>query len=467
MRNVCKRVSFFLVVFLIASFLLSGCVKEEGMTMRKSISPIIDQEGADPFVIKHGDLYYYTKTTGKNITLYRSDTLTGISAGESCVLYEPLSELENLWAPEVFYLDNVWYVYFAANIPGDEMHHMYVLINENSDPFEGEWKCKPVVGMDDKFAIDGTVLELESGRYFIWSGWEGYENVQQDIYLAEMVSPTEVLNEKILLSSPEYEWEKQGNPLINEGPEIIIKGNTINLVYSASGSWTDDYCLGLLTANINDDIKRPESWEKRATPILNSGNDVYGPGHNCFTVSPDETETILIYHAARWQGAGWSRSVRFGYVEFDESGSIKQMQPIASEQLVQLPSGSNERQVYLTELFQINGNIEMKEDSGSISDYVLEGFLDIRDNVVINLRSEKKREAVVHVFAKVAEFSGDSDVTGIQIEVNGEAYSKPLYPSAYFQPVSMKVKLEKGMNAVIISSDTGGYTIAIDRIEIE
>ena len=47
------------------------------------------------------------------------------------------------------------------------MHHMFVLSNESEDPMQGEWKCSILKGMDAKFAIDGTIIEL-SGRIFIW-----------------------------------------------------------------------------------------------------------------------------------------------------------------------------------------------------------------------------------------------------------------------------------------------------------
>lgn len=32
---------------------------------------------------------------------------TIIAAGESCVLYAPVFELDSFWAPELFYLDDV------------------------------------------------------------------------------------------------------------------------------------------------------------------------------------------------------------------------------------------------------------------------------------------------------------------------------------------------------------------------
>ncbi|WP_255373625.1 hypothetical protein [Chitinophaga sp. CF118] len=30
-------------------------------------------------------------------------------------------------------------------------------------------------------------------------------------------------------------------------PTSLISNNTVNIIYSASGSWTNDYCLGRIT----------------------------------------------------------------------------------------------------------------------------------------------------------------------------------------------------------------------------
>lgn len=466
MKNIFWKHCLSGLIAILTAVVFTGCAKMEKQTMAEGISPVIDQEGADPYVMKQGEWYYYTKTAGDRVILYRSDRLTNIAAGESCVLYEPVSELESLWAPELFYLDDVWYVYFAAKVPGEPMHQMYVLSNENADPFAGSWECSPMAGMDDKFAIDGTVLELASGRYFIWSGWEGYENVRQDLYLAEMISPTEVMEEKILLSVPEYDWEKQGEPLVNEGPEIIIKEQTINLVYSASGSWTDDYCLGLLTADVQSDVKQPESWHKQETPILRSGSGVWGPGHNSFTESPDGSQTVLIYHAARWQGAGWSRSVRFGYADFDESGKLLSMEPAASDQLLPPPAGEPAREVFLSDTFEAGEGIVLQDEPGTVSAQAAVGFADTQESVSVTIPCKEQKNAVLHIYLKIMEFTGDHDQTGIQVEVNDEIFTVPVYPADCFQPVAVPAELKKGTNHVTIRSEAGGSVLAADRIEI-
>ena len=148
----------------------------------------------------------------------------------------------------------------------------------NQDPYSDDWQLEEIKGLDDKFAIDGTVLELDEQRYFLWSGWEGYENIAQNIYIAEMISPTEVIGEKQLISTPEYEWEMRQTPLINEAPQVIIKEDTVNVVYSASGSWDNDYALGLLTMDRQDDPLDTRSWTKESEPIFQQTETVLVPG---------------------------------------------------------------------------------------------------------------------------------------------------------------------------------------------
>ncbi|NHM30991.1 family 43 glycosylhydrolase [Neobacillus terrae] len=58
------------------------------------------------------------------------------------------------------------------------------------DPFSGTWRFKGKISdSTDRWAIDGTVLELEGTKYFIWSGWEGNTNVKQNLYIARMSNP--------------------------------------------------------------------------------------------------------------------------------------------------------------------------------------------------------------------------------------------------------------------------------------
>jgi GH43 family beta-xylosidase len=289
---------------------------EEYTSMKKRPTfrnPIMDS-GADPWMVYKDGFYYYTHTTGDNITLWKSDSMTDIGSGMSKVVWTPPKtgpQSKSIWAPEIHWVDNRWYIYFAADDGLNENHRMYVLESAGEDAFGPYINKGKIADSTDKWAIDGTLLQKENGElYFIWSGWEGDVNIRQNLYIAPMSNPYTISGSRVEISRPTLAWETIGEPHVNEGPVVLIRNGKIYLVYSASGSWTDDYCLGMLTADLDSNPLLPSSWTKHEKPVFCKTNEVFGPGHNSFVTSPDGTEDWIIYHAARFQGSGWDRNVR-------------------------------------------------------------------------------------------------------------------------------------------------------------
>ncbi len=104
---------------------------------------------------------------------------------------------KELWAPEIHFLQGKWYIYFAADSGNNKDHRMYVLENDAADPLQGEFKFKgKLLTPEDKWSIDGSVFEHHSRLYFIWSGWEGDKNGQQNIYIAGMKDPWTIEGEE-------------------------------------------------------------------------------------------------------------------------------------------------------------------------------------------------------------------------------------------------------------------------------
>src|SRR5690606_2488525 len=94
--------------------------------------------GADPWVVKHTDgLYYYTHTTGNNITIWKSETLVDIGLAKRKIVWSPSPGAPNsgsIWAPEHHFIDGKWYIYYAASVENDDKR-MYVLESEGEDPW--------------------------------------------------------------------------------------------------------------------------------------------------------------------------------------------------------------------------------------------------------------------------------------------------------------------------------------------
>ena len=58
-----------------------------------------------------------------------------------------------------------------------------------------------------------------------------------------------------------------------------------------------------MTALDTSDLLDPKSWIKSPEPVFKSNEETgqYGPGHNCFTVSEDGSEDIMIYHSRSYK----------------------------------------------------------------------------------------------------------------------------------------------------------------------
>lgn len=457
----------FLLGFIVATTMsVSGCGSgATEHTVVDDFTPIIDNDGADPWVLQTDDFYYYTKTTGNNLTLWRSEQLTDVAVGEEKVIWEMPAGLENIWAPELHYIEGQWIVYFAANKPS-ETHRMYALVNNQADPYSEEWVLEEIAGMDDKFAIDGTVLTLGETNYFIWSGWAGYENVAQDIYIAEMTSPTSVRGEKQLLSAPEYDWEMKQTPLINEAPQVIIKEQTVNLVYSASGSWDNDYALGLLTMALEDDPLVKDNWTKETEPIFQQTDTVFGPGHNGFAKSKNGSEDWLIYHAARWDHSGWQRSIRLQAFDWENDGKIIIDQPLDEWETQTLPTGEAKRLRLAAVDAEKKGDLTMVDDETALSKQAVSGFESTNDQLIFKAQIDKAGAYTVIAYVKAPDYLSLSAPIQFNISNMDSVHTTQMHPSQYYQPVQVRLSLAEGVEEIILASEIGIDTVQVDRLEI-
>lgn len=292
--------------------------------------------GGDPWVIEHEGAYYYCYSAGNGVCVASVPSIAKLKQNGKRVYTAPGGTMysSEYWAPELHYIDGAWYIYVAADNGNNETHRMYVLRGTTQDPTDPFEMVGQITDPSDKWAIDGTVLQLGGELYFIWSGWEGNVNVAQNLYIAHMSDPCTIDSERVCLSVPEYSWEKNGQPYINEGPAVLQHEGKTFLVYSASGSWTDHYCLGMLTLT-GDDPMDVNCWEKSNRPVFRYRPHVcYGPGHNSFCTAPDGS-VWMIYHGNLVAGSGWSgRSVWIAPVTFDEDGTPEFGKP---ESEVQFP----------------------------------------------------------------------------------------------------------------------------------
>jgi GH43 family beta-xylosidase len=274
-------------------------------------NPIVWQK-ADPWVYKHTDGYYYFSASVKEfdrIEIRKSKTINGLGSAFAKVVWEKHQSgimSANIWAPEIHFIEGKWYIYFAAAYTSQTQdglydHRIYVLENQNADPLEGKWIEKGQIATRwETFSLDATTFEHNHIRYLVWAQKDPQIQGNSNLYIARLLNPWTIDGNQVMLSTPEYEWEKIGF-MVNEGPAVLKKNGKIFITYSASAT-DSNYCIGLLTADETADLLNPISWNKSSVPVFKSceGSNIYGPGHNSFTFTEDGN-TVMIYHARTYR----------------------------------------------------------------------------------------------------------------------------------------------------------------------
>ena len=265
---------------------------------------------ADPYIIRTDDgSYYFTASVPEydRIILRKADSLEGLKDAAEVEIWhkhESGPQSIHIWAPELHFLFGKWYIYYAGGDKDDIWAiRPYVLECSGPDPLKDEWveKGKMCCSGDDEFSfrafsLDATVFEAGGRWYYIWAEKVSVGRQISNLYIAEMENGYTLKTVQVLLTTPDYDWERRGF-WVNEGPAVIKRNGKVYVTYSASDTGIN-YCMGMLTADEASDLLDPLSWKKDRYPVLSSSAEhkVYGPGHNSFTTD-SEGRDILVYHA--------------------------------------------------------------------------------------------------------------------------------------------------------------------------
>ncbi|MBE5883973.1 MAG: alpha-N-arabinofuranosidase [Lachnospiraceae bacterium] len=269
---------------------------------------------ADPYVLKAADgSYYFTASVPAydKIILRHADTLEGLKDAEEVTIWTkhesgPMSK--HIWAPELHYLFGKWYIYYAAGEEEDVWKiRPYVLECTGNNPMEDAWVEKGMMKRADEdefsfeaFSLDATIFENKGDYYYVWAEKVGVGRQISNLYIARMEAADKLATVQVLLTTPDYDWERV-NFWVNEGPAVIKRNGHIYLTYSASGTGAC-YCMGMMSITEDCDMLDPKKWSKERYPVVKTDEEkgIYGPGHNSFT-KDDEGNDICVFHARTYE----------------------------------------------------------------------------------------------------------------------------------------------------------------------
>lgn len=271
-------------------FLLSGCSAETGA---RALSGDIAVH--DPAYVSGSDgdaSYVYSTGNGDiadgNIQIRSSvDGLAWEYVGEVWQekpewLVEAVPGVDNLWAPELYEHDGIWYLYYSASLFGTNTSVIALATNTTLDPHAAgyEWvdqgEVITSVGTDFN-AIDPGVVEDADG-----TPWLSFGSFSSGLHLVELEWPSGLRADD---ADPELIADRDLAVNALEAPFVLAHDDYFYLFFSR------DFCCRGTDSTYNIAVGRSESvtgpyldangaalLDDGGTPLLESDGDRVGPG---------------------------------------------------------------------------------------------------------------------------------------------------------------------------------------------
>lgn len=300
-------------------FLFSVLVSCQSVTTDTFQNPLLET-GLNPSCVFYNGIYYYTQGNNSSIQIWETTDITKLNEAKTKQVWaaENPDSMQNIWAPDLQRIGGKWYIYMSAGNSNRANRHIYVLENTAEKPTEGTFMLKGMITLDagSNWGIEPTSFVHKGKQYLVWAGQEedalqlGFET-KINLYIALMENPWTLASERVLISKPELEWEREwvnedgtrpAKPYYcNESPAFTYSPDSTQLdIFFNSNSFSTVYhCVGVITAQAEANLLDASSWIKNPEPIFlqNPTDSVLGPGGLCFIPSPDGTESYLLYHA--------------------------------------------------------------------------------------------------------------------------------------------------------------------------
>ncbi|MEU4245549.1 glycoside hydrolase family 43 protein [Actinoplanes sp. NPDC026619] len=291
----------------------------------------------DPFMTWFNGSYYLTMTEGDSIKIRKAASVAGLLKASPITVWTDTNTARNrdIWAPEFFRVNGLWYMYYTADNGIDDNHRIYVL-ESNADNPAGSYHFKGslVPPNHDSYSIDATLLQQNGKLYLGYAGINAWQH--NGINIAPLSNPWTVSGNSVPINAA------GGCSTIREAPEFVQHSGRTYLVYSTCDTGLPDYQLWQLSIPSTADPLVAANWTQRSGAVFtrNDATGVFGPGHHAFFTSPDGTEQWIVYGAKDTSATTYTNRVsRIQKIGWNADGSPGFGTPLAIGATQNLPSG--------------------------------------------------------------------------------------------------------------------------------
>ncbi|MEP6923775.1 MAG: glycoside hydrolase family 43 protein [Pyrinomonadaceae bacterium] len=274
------------------------------------LNPVFKQNFPDPFVWKFCGEFWAICTgfwhDGGVFGILRSRDLINWSDCGSAINPPPIAA-PYYWAPEVFYENGKFYLYYSVG--NEELMELRVAVADRPD---GKYFDSGSRLTHESFAIDAHVFVDTNGTKYLFYATDFLEHAQigTGTVRDKMLSPFSLAGKPQPVTRAKFNWQVYDPNRASKGGVRwhTIEGSAVlkrkNLYYQmfSGGNWQNvSYGVSYATTR---DIEQAEEWQQRANgetvfPILRTiPGKVVGPGHNSVVRGTDNFQLYCVYH--RW-----------------------------------------------------------------------------------------------------------------------------------------------------------------------
>jgi len=301
---------------------------EMNMATATYVNPVYPHYLADPFVLRHEELYYAYGTAapsaeGWQFPILRSTNL--IDWEHVGYALPPLPGADQYWAPEVAYADGRFYLYYSAHGIGGRDHQLRVAVSDHPTGAFIDSDC--VLVPDDPFTIDAHPFRASDGQWYLYYSRDFLSldadyRVGTGIVVDRLLDMTTLAGTPHVVVRPHADWHLflAQRPMYDsvydwhtiEGAAVREHNGRFYCFYSG-GAWErENYGVSYVVADHPLGVYQRPAEE--AALLRSVPGHVIGPGHNSFTETADGQE-IIVYHA--WDTSMSARLMRIDRLMWD------------------------------------------------------------------------------------------------------------------------------------------------------
>lgn len=293
----------------------------------------VDIKGiGDPYILLFEDVYYlYATSMDNGFKVWTSADL--YNWNEPSVCYEKGERSFGskwFWAPEVYYFNHKFYMYYTAQwgkYETEELRLGVAVSDSPLGPFEDVFEKTPM--FDSGYGLlDGNILCDDDGKKYLYYSCAAENNIinghkHAEIFVVELADDcVTVLGEPRRLLSVSQEWEKScgiNDKFWNEGPFVLKHDGKYHIMYSANAYFSKEYGIGAAVS----DSPMGSFVKYETNPILHFiEGELSGPGHNS-VVKAKDGNLYCVYHAhTHYDHPGGDRQVYISPMSFKDGKII-------------------------------------------------------------------------------------------------------------------------------------------------